>query len=206
MHTPADDASRSSRRFALDSRHPTPGALAWLVIVVLVGVVQIVRRQWGDVALFGGVAVLIGVVATGGFDGLRRLPVIRTVIVIAVAVVPAVALVFLPRHLGPTAAVVAAMGVCAVFAALVGRVDAAARPWPRDLAVLAWSWALIWVAGCLWELLQFVLGGILPGGRSAYPAASDLLDPVVATGIGQAVFVTAWVAAGVFLVQRGRQR
>jgi hypothetical protein len=72
--------------------------------------------------------------------------------------------------------------------------------------MLAWSWAAIWVAACVWEVVQTVLGGSLQGGREAHPSLSDLLDPFVATMIGQPVFVLCWIIGGVYLVRRGLRR
>jgi hypothetical protein len=39
-----------------------------------------------------------------------------------------------------------------------------------------------------------------------FPALSDLIDPIVTPGLGQAVFAAVWLAIGIFLVVRGGRR
>ena len=54
--------------------------------------------------------------------------------------------------------------------------------------------ALVLVAGCVWEIGVYFLGRDLTGSENAYPALSDLLDPVL-----------AWPPARVLLVGDRRQ-
>jgi hypothetical protein len=65
------------------------------------------------------------------------------------------------------------------------------------------AWSVILVAGCLWELAQFIVGRIAPTQPSF--ALSDLVDPLLDVPLGKAVFAMAWLACGAFLVLRGRR-
>ncbi|MGB3374900.1 MAG: hypothetical protein WBA87_07155, partial [Microbacterium sp.] len=69
---------------------------------------------------------------------------------------------------------------------------------------LAVAWTVILIIGCLWELAQFIVGLIAPQQPSF--ALSDLIDPLLGTAIGKAVFAGAWLSCGAFLVLRGRSR
>ena len=178
---------------------------AWLFVVVAIGVVQLLRRQWGDAAVFGAAAVLLAVDAAGLVRlGARARPVgTRTLLIAAaVAVVP---LVLLPRHGASIAVPMVVVGLAAIAAVWPGgrRIP---RPWPRPLRTLAVSWVVVWIAGCLWEVAEVLYGGVAPGGRAAHPALSDLLDPALDTVVGQTAFVVLWLAVGVFLVRRGSRR
>lgn len=101
------------------------------------------------------------------------------------------------------AAVVIAAGVTALALAWSQPDGPPAAPWSRGLQRLAIAWSVILVAGCLWELLQFILGRVEP--RLQWFALSDLVDPLVSSLPGRVLFIAAWVVAGVFLVRRGRR-
>lgn len=99
--------------------------LCWLFVLLAIGVVQIVRRQWFDAAVFfaasAGVAVLAG---RGG-----RTPRAGGMSLLALAAVAAVLgaiLCFLPRHGAVMQAGVVVAGVAAVALAVTGR--AVGRP------------------------------------------------------------------------------
>lgn len=93
------------------------------------------------------------------------------------------------------AALVAAVAVASTGAAVArpGR----AVPLGRGVRRLAAWWAGVVVAGCVWELFQFVGGLADPHG--SWWALSDLLDPLIATGPGQALFAACWAGLGVWL-------
>lgn len=124
--------------------------------------------------------------------------------VAAPAILAGAVLVIAPRH-GPVAgAAVAAAGVGAIAYAWPDRADS--PTWDRSTTRTAFAWAAAWVAGCLWELAMFLLGGTRPDGRETFPAASDLLDPLLANPIVKAAFVVVWLAVGVRLLARADRR
>ncbi|WES63617.1 hypothetical protein P0L94_14240 [Microbacter sp. GSS18] len=188
-------------------RRPSRGAMLWLTVILLVGIVQLGRGQWGDAALFAvaaGVVLVSALTPTSGRPaGIAMLP------LVAGAAVPAVVLSVVPRHSAWSAIAVITAGIAA--AAVAWRVPGertapAASRWTPALRALAWSWAIVIVVACLWELLQVTRGRTLPGGRAAYPALSDLLDPLMTPPVGQAIFAVGWLAVGIFLVRRGATR
>lgn len=195
----ADEAATSQ-----GARRLTWGGVAWLLVLTAIGAVQVVRGQWVDAAIFGAAAAVLAADAVGLLPAgtPRRRP--RTRVLVWAGAIVAVVLGFAPRHgliAGATLIVVGIAAVVIAWPPAEGRLPG--ERWPKALRSLAASWAVIWVIGCLWELAQFILGGVALGGRSAHPALSDLLDPLGTPGIGQLAFALVWVAGGVFLVARG---
>lgn len=180
-------------------------AWGWLFVMTAIGVVQLVRQQWGDALIFGVTAATLAADASGllRLEGTARRPSPRTLLVIGGVL--AVPLLVLPRHSVAMAVVVLGIGIASVTAAWPGRATAVG-PWSRALRGLAISWAVIWIAAGLWELSQVLLGTYLEGGRTAFPALSDLVDPLLDDLPGRIVFVAGWLAAGVFLLRRGERR
>ena len=182
------------------------GAVSWIGILLAIGVVQLVRAQWFDAGVFFAVSTVLvadslrGGTATGERPASTRSASTRWVPAAAIAV-GAIACA-LPRHSPPMQALVCAAGIAAVLYAWPQR-GPSARPWPDGARRLARAWAIIVVAGCLWELSQFVVGLRSPQ-RPAY-ALSDLLDPVLSTWLGRFAFIALWLAGGVFLLLRGRR-
>jgi hypothetical protein len=189
-----------------DHRRLTWGGAAWLFVLAAIGVVQIVRHQWIDAAIFGVTTLLLVVaVVLVPVGRATSRPGIRPLV--AGGAVIAAVLGLSTRHGAIAAITMIVAGIAAVGIAWppVDRA-APAGPWPKALRRLAVAWTLIWIIACLWELLEFVLGGLVPTGRITHPALSDLLDPIVTPGIGQLLFALLWVAAGIFLVRRGGRR
>lgn len=182
---------------------PTWGAVCWLGILTAIGIVQIVRAQWFDAAVFFGTAVLLVADAYGWLPPAprRRRRTARTLLI--GAAVAAVVLSALPRHQPAMMIAAGAVGVGAVVLAWPQRAIVR-TPWPRAVRRLAWMWAVILVAGCLWELAEFILGRVDP--QLVSFALSDLLNPLVDTMPGHILFVCAWAAMGFFLVRRGGGR
>jgi len=175
-------------------------AAAWIGIVVAIGAVQIVREQWFDAAVLLCAALALSVAAATGAGRRTATLSARTAALCLGALGLAAALS--PRHSLLMQLLVCAAGGVAILFAWPQRAlpDRAWTPGQRRLAI---RWALIVIAGCLWELGQFVAGRLHPE-RPAY-ALSDLLDPLMARVPGQAVFVIAWTALGAFLMLRGRR-
>jgi hypothetical protein len=200
---PVDDPDAALRA---DRRRLTWGGAAWLFVLAAIGVVQIVRGQWIDAAIFGVTTLLlVAAVLLVPVGTPTRRPGIRRII--AGGAVVAAILGLSTRHGAVAAITMIVAGVAAVLIVWppVDR-PAPEAPWPKALRRLAFAWTVIWIVGCLWELLEFVLGGLIPNGRITHPALSDLLDPIVTPGIGQLAFAMIWVAAGIFLVRRGGRR
>lgn len=173
--------------------------VCWLVILVLIGAAQIVRAQWFDAAVFLAALVLMSISIVLPVRGHR----IRSGVVVISATVLAVAAALLPRHGVGMVAAVLITGVLALVAAWPGAASAR-QAWSPGLRKLAVAWTVILIIGCLWELAQFIVGLIAPQQPSF--ALSDLIDPLLGTAIGKAVFAGAWLSCGAFLVLRGRSR
>lgn len=189
---------RSHVRRATPARTSAPWAVGcWIAVLLLIGVVQILRAQWIDTAVFFGAAVLV-LVADRFPSAARARPSVRALILAAVPM--GLALCLLPRHGIGMVCTVAAIGTAAVASTWQGR-TAPRRPWTPTLRRLAWAWAGIVVAGCLWELAQFILGRIHPADPSF--ALSDLIDPMLDASPGRILFVVLWLAVGIFLLRRG---
>lgn len=188
------------------------GAAAWIGILLAIGAVQAVRAQWFDAAVFFAIAAVLLIEALGRRKGERRtgerptgerwraVPQTRWVRVAAVGAGAVACIV--PRHSLLMQLIVCAVGASAILIAWPGT-ERAQGPWTPGMRRLAWSWAVIVVAGCLWELAQFIIGLRHPA--SAAFALSDLLDPLVSTWPGRAVFIALWLSGGVFLASRGRR-
>lgn len=175
------------------------GALAWIGILFAIGIVQIVRAQWFDAAVILGASLLLALEAATRAPGRGTGRSLKLVAVplIALATVAAVA----PRQSLLVQLAVCLAGVVAVVYAWPQREPSRAG-WSSGQRRLALVWAAIAVLGCLWELGQFIAGRMHPD-RPAY-ALSDLIDPLLAGAVGQAVFAAVWIALGIFLVSRGR--
>ena len=201
-----------AHEWAAHPRRLTLGALAWMAVVGLTGFVQLLRGQWGDAVIFGVALVLLIADAAGLLRVGDRAARPGLGVVGAGAALAALTLSLVPRHSVWMAVILIAIAFAAILVAWPDGSPASghrSRPresWPRALRGLAWSWAVIWIAGCLWELVQVTLGGSVPSGRELHPALSDLLDPLVATWPGQMLFAVCWAAIGVFLVRRGVSR
>lgn len=188
---------------ASDGRRTRPArwpVVCWLVILTLIGMVQVVRAEWFDVGVFLVAIVLVGISILLPPHGTHRMH--PTGVVIA-ATVLAAAVALLPRHGTGMIVAVLITGIVALVAAWPGA-ECGRRTWSPGLRRLAVMWAVILIIGCLWELAQFIVGTIAPD-RPSF-ALSDLVDPLLDTGLGKAIFAGAWLSCGAFLVLRGRSR
>jgi len=205
---------REDRREAEDRLHGEPVATrrvgipvaCWVFVLLAIGVVQIVRRQWFDAVVYFLAAAGVVLVALGHSP---RRPGRRIALpwLAGGAGVAAAILCFLPRHSAGMQIAVVIIGAVSVAvawsAAAVARPDVPAKLTP-GIRRLALAWALIVVAGCVWELVQFILGLVEPD--STWFALSDLLNPAVESVPGRVAFIAVWIAGGVWLLRRGGAR
>ena len=181
---------------------PTRGEVCWIGILVLIGAVQVVRPQLFDALFFGAAAIVTTLDATGMLPGAAAPRRVARGLIVGAGVVAAVAISVLPRHLPAMIAVMLLVGAGVLL--LVWPGAAGRTSWRKGIRNLAWSWAVIIVIGCLWELFAFIAGLVDPA--TPVPALSDLLDPLLAHRPGQAAFAVAWAALGMWLVRRSVRR
>lgn len=188
---------RSEGRRILRTR-PTLGQASWIAILALIGLVQVIRLQPFDALFFAAAVVVTAMDATGILTASTPSRRVAARVLVVVGAAAAVVIALLPRH-GPAMVVlVLLLGTAVFFFCWPGSGD---RPrWPAGMHALARCWAVILVIGCLWELFAFILSLVAP--RAPAPALSDLLDPMLADRLGQAVFAALWVALGIWLLRR----
>jgi hypothetical protein len=187
---------------------------AWILILILTAGFQLYRGDAiadGIVFLSMAVALIIG--ETGivrRLDGRMIKP--RRVVVAIVLAIDAAVLVLTPRHGYADGIVIAVTGVLVFLVAWpndaptdedAGEV-AAREPWTPRLTRAAIAWAILGIAFCAWELAMYFLG-YGQDGRTAFPALSDILDPVLDNPIGRLLGAAAWLAGGIALTRRGRK-
>lgn len=195
--------------------------LIWVAVLAVICVMQIVRAETVGAVVYAAAAVLVaadvlGVLPTPGIarrPGPHRLAVVGVVLAVILCVLPphgAVTQTVLVILLGAT--LLLAWPVSRPFAEQ-HRQPADRRPiepqpsdptrtrWPAGLRRLAVAWTLIILAGCAFEVTEFILGRVHP--HSAGYTLSDLLDPVASHPVGRGVLVCAWLALGWFLLNRG---
>lgn len=185
-------------------RRPRWSELCWIGILTAIGVVQVIRGQWFDAVLYGVLVTIVTTDAVGLLPERTRTREVSLRVLLITAVVCGAALIALPRHSLVMMVALVLVGIGAVVVAWPGSRTPAAGRWPVGLRRLAWAWAGIVIAGCVWELGEFIAGLLAP--HRAAQALSDLADPALSTVWGKAVFVVAWVAAGVWLLRRGHGR
>jgi hypothetical protein len=64
------------------------------------------------------------------------------------------------------------------------------------------AWAVVLVAGCLWELAALLLQPSITTDSYAHPTISTLTDPLLAAAPGRSLLLAAWLAFGWYLVER----
>lgn len=179
--------------------------MSWVGVLLAIGVVQLVRAQWFDAAVFLGVAALLAIDTirrpTGDRGPARSFATPDRRWLWGGAALVGVLACLSPRHSPLMQLLVCAVGVAALALAWL-RGSAPAAPWSPGLRRLGWAWGTIVILGCLWELAQFIVGLVHP--QDPAFALSNLLDPLLASWPGRVVFIALWVAGGCFLVRRGR--
>ncbi|WP_017792324.1 hypothetical protein [Leucobacter salsicius] len=175
--------------------------ICWTVVLTLTGVVQVMRGQWFDTVFFFAAATLTAAGPWLPGREARNVPSGGTALGLLIAL--AAGLSLLPRHSSWMVGALLLVGLVAlVFAWTSPSGDVQTRPrWTQGLRQLGLAWAAVVIAGCIWELAQFVLGYLKPD-QPAY-ALSDLIDPLLDGWPGKAAFVAVWLAGGAFLLHRG---
>jgi hypothetical protein len=180
---------------------------AWITILVLTGGFQFYRAAIPDGAVFIAMAIALIVGETGilsRLDGKGLRP-RRLVVAIALAVDAAV-LVLTPRHGYADGIAIAVTGLSVFLVAWPKESsgETAPEPWAPRMTRAAIAWAILGIAFCIWELAMYFLG-YGQDGRTAFPALSDILDPVLDSPIGRLLGAAAWLAGGIALTRRGRK-
>ncbi|HEU0257669.1 MAG TPA: hypothetical protein VFQ96_07505 [Microbacteriaceae bacterium] len=178
----------------------------WVFVLTAIAVVQVVRAQWFDAAVFflASAGVSLDAVFRPRFHPRRSLP---PGVLAAAALVAGLVIAALPRHGALMRATVIIAGIAAVAVGWAGwaiRAPQAGVAFSPGVRALALTWAAIMVAGCLWELFQFLMSVAEPSG--AWFSLSDLLNPFVGQWVGKAAFTAAWLVCGVWLLRRGGRR
>lgn len=188
-------------------------AVPWIGILAAIAVVQLVRAQPFDTALFGAAAVLLTLDTVGAVRLRVTRPTLRMPLLLALAAAVAAVLVLAPRHGLVTGIAVGLVGLVAVplawlrppaRAAEAGETDAARRRIRIRRAAV--GWAAVVLVMCLVELWSFLAGRLTTQAQGQHPAISELLDPALDTPLGRLVFAVCWLALGVLLITRGRRR
>jgi len=173
-------------------------------ILLAASVVHVVRRNAIDFGVFFGTAVVILIDARRhdmAPAGVARIGRPRAWLVVAgMTLFSALVALAAPASLGARLVlVVVGLGALVLVLARPQRSPAlqerpAARGWP--------VWAVIGVAACLWELTSFIAQQVWPLDQDAHPAVSDLVEPLLQTWFGRAVFLVLWASAGWWLLRR----
>lgn len=184
------------------SHHPTLSL--WVVAFGMCAALQIFRGSAGDEAIFiGGTLLLIlstTVLERTEFPSDRVLAGRR---LDWSSLVLLVALGFNPRHSPFNFALFILLLPIVITLAWGERSQPRLPLTKRDRATrFAWStWAILM---CIWEFGANIFGQ-LSGTPRAFPTISVLVDPLLDSEIGQAGFVTVWLALGYYLLKTGAE-
>lgn len=187
------------------------GGRWWFVPFVVLGliiVVDVIRQAWPD-AIFFLVALIVAALQQR-HGALPRHQLTGTVPVPGILWITAVAFVVLsiaPRYSVVTIAVVGLVGLVFLTVAALGRHPEPGDGQPPPLqagpltrAVIAWGAVLVTAA--LWELTAYLTMrfGLLSDG--VMPSISDVINPLMDSGVGKVIFIALWLAGGAALLIR----
>jgi hypothetical protein len=173
-------------------------------VLGLAGFVDGMSDNWVHGAVLGGAAVAVwldgGRPPTEQVELLphRLRPASAAVVIGAAAVYVAVAGA-MPRYSWWLTAAVVAPGVAALVLAWLGPLRARPVPPPPGRAGVA-CWAMVFVAGGLWELAALLMQPSLEVGSYAHPTISYLMDTALAVWPGRCLTLAAWLALGWLLL------
>ncbi|MGH1523105.1 hypothetical protein ACRAWC_03055 [Leifsonia sp. L25] len=200
-------SERSSGR-----RRPTPATITragWIGVLVITAVFHAARGAPVDAAIYVVGAVVLTLDALGWLRVPLRMPadrdtVSRRVIAGTLIVVASLTLGFTPLYGPADAAIVVGLGMLLLPVAWADRSRADAVAPGSAVRRSAILWSVVLVAGCLWEIGVFFLGRDLTGSENAFPALSDLIDPLLAWPPARVLLVACWLLGGYALLRRGR--
>lgn len=169
----------------------------WVVIFVGTAIFHAWRGSWQDLIIFGASAILILTQVFGMYRlGFENQPKFGVTPIALVVMVSAAVLFVAPRH-----GIVVTLALIAFIPIGIALVMYRDRPVPEPSRLVLRTrliWALWAIIFALIELVAYV-GSKLVGDLNQFPTISVILDPVLETPIGRAVFVALWLIAGVYL-------
>jgi hypothetical protein len=172
-----------------------------VVALSLAAVVDGISDNWVHGVLLGGAAVAVAVDARKARPGRPLLRAALTpvagLLLVAAALTYAVGVGGFRRYTWPVTVAVVVPGVAALVLAWRGPLRARPVP-PRHRG--GWLWAIVLVAGGLWELQALLLQPSLQVSSQAHPTISTLMDSVLASWPGRSVTLAVWLALGWYLL------
>ncbi|MBO1741106.1 hypothetical protein [Leifsonia sp. TF02-11] len=182
----------------------------WTGVLVVTAVFHVVRGAPVDAAIYAVGAVVLVFDALGWLRIPLRMPadrdtVSRRVVAYALIAVASLTLGFTRLYGMADTAIVVGLGILLLPVGWADRGEGPRRPPSAAVRRAAVLWSIVIVAGCLWEIGAFFLGRDLTGSETAFPALSDLIDPLLAWPPARALLVACWLLGGYALLRRGRR-
>jgi hypothetical protein len=210
LKTANADAAASRDR----EREKETGAPLWrvlleptIVIILLAEVAHIARHNVTDIAVFGCTPALIVV------DRVRALPTSRRPVTrwfkvatrpsTVAALCTAYGLAVMPLSRGGRIlpVILAVPGVIALYWLWRSR-PSTRDPVPLPTPSSRWAaWPTVLLAGCLFELANFLSQPDANTPSPAHPVLSDLVEPMLSTGVARGLVCAAWLAVGFWLLR-----
>lgn len=170
----------------------------WAIVFVGMAIFHAWRGSIEDILIFGTAAIVI-LTQVFGFTtfGFAAQPQFKASPIAVVVVASGLVMFFSERH-GPWNWFVI-LAYIPIGIALLFYTDAKSQLVPtRQVLRSRWIWA-VWALGfALIELVAY-LGSKAYDDLETFPTISVLLDPVIDTSFGRAVFVVFWLLSGVYL-------
>lgn len=182
----------------------------WIAVLVITAVFHVVRGAPVDAAIYAVGAVVLVFDALGWLRVPLRMPadrdtLSRRVIAGTLIGVASLTLGFTRLYSPADTAIVVGLGVLLLPVVWAERPSGGPEPLPTVVRRTAIAWSIVIVVGCLWEIGVFFLGRDLTGSETAFPALSDIIDPVLAWPPARVVLVACWLLGGYALLRRGRR-
>lgn len=182
----------------------------WTAVLIITAVFHVVRGAPADAAIYAAGAVVLIFDALGWLRIPLRMPadrdtLSRRVVAGTLIAVASVTLGFTRLYSPADTAIVVGLGVLLLPVAWADRGSGPHEALTPVIRRTAIAWSIVIVAGCLWEIAVFFLGRDLTGSETAFPALSDLIDPVLAWPPARALLVACWLLGGYTLLRRGRR-